>query len=44
MNKLEQYLEALANRKVLQEAGVVRLYPTEWDIVLYPPKFKAPTL
>jgi len=44
MNKLEQRLEALANRKGLQEAGVVQLYPPEWDLVPYPPKFKAHTL
>ena len=41
MNQLEQRLEALTNRKGLQEAGVVRPYPTEWDLVPYPPKFKA---
>ena len=44
MNKLEHRLEALANRKGLQEEGVVRPYPAEWDLVPYPPKFKAPTL
>ena len=44
MNKLEQHLEALTNRKGLQEVGVVWPYPTEWDLVPYPPKFKAPTL
>ena len=44
MNQLEQRLEALTNRKGLQEAGVVRPYPPEWDLVSYPPKFKAPTL
>ena len=44
MNKLEHCLEVLANRKGLQEEGVVRPYPAEWDLVLYPPKFKAPTL
>ena len=44
MNQLEQRLEALTNRKGLQEAGVVRPYPAEWDLVPYPPKFKAPTL
>ena len=44
MNKLEQRLEALANRKGLQEAGVVRPYLVEWDLVPYPPKFKALTL
>jgi len=44
MNKLEQRLEAFTNQKGLQEAGVVRPYPAEWDLVPYPPKFKAPTL
>ena len=44
MNQLEQRLEALTNRKGLQEVGVVRPYLTEWDLLPYPPKFKAPTL
>ena len=44
MNKLEQRLEALTNRKGLQEAGVAWPYPVDWDLVPYPPKFKAPTL
>jgi len=44
MNQLEQRLEALTNQKGLQEAGVVQPYPAEWDLVPYPPKFKAPTL
>ena len=44
MSKLEQHLEALANQKSLQEAGVLRPYPAEWDLVPYPPKFKTPTL
>jgi len=44
MSKLEQCLEALANRKSLQEVGVVWPCPAEWDLVLYPPKFKALTL
>ena len=44
MSQLERRLEALANRKDLQEVGVVRSYPAEWDLVPYPPKFKAPTL
>jgi len=44
MSQLEQRLEALTNRKGLQEARVVRLYPTEWDLVLYPSKFKVLTL
>ena len=37
MNQLEQRLEALTNRKGLQEAGVVRPYPAEWDLLPYPP-------
>ena len=41
MSELEKHLEALANRKSLQEAGVVRPYPAEQDLVPYPPKFKA---
>ena len=44
MSKLEQYLKALANRKCLQEAGVVQPYPAEWDLVPYPPKLKTQTL
>ena len=44
MNKLEQRLEALTNRKGLQDAGVVWPYPAEWDLVPYPPKFKDLTL
>ena len=44
MNQLEQRLEALTNRKGIQEEGVVQPYPAEWDLVPYPPKFKAPTL
>ena len=44
MNKLELCLEALTNQKGLQEGGVVQPYPAEWYLVLYPPKFKAPTL
>jgi len=44
IDKLEQRLEVLANQKGLQEAGVVRLYPAEWNLGPYPPKFKASTL
>ena len=44
MSQLERRLEALTNHKGLQEAGVVRPYPAEWDLVPYPFKFKAPTL
>jgi len=44
MSKLEQRLKALPNWDGLQDVGIVRLYPTEWDTTPYPPKFKAPTL
>jgi len=44
MSKLEQRLEALYSWKGLQEVGVVRPYPAEWDLLPYPPKFKALTL
>jgi len=44
MNKLEQRLEVLTNQKGLQEAGVGWSYPTEWDLVPYPPEFKDLTL
>ena len=43
MSKLEQRLEALS-RKGLQQVGVVRPYPAEWDPIPNPPKFKAPIL
>ena len=44
MSELEKRLEALANQKGLQEAGVVQSYPVEWDLVPYTPKFKASTV
>ena len=44
MGELEKRLKALTNQGSLQEAGVVRPYPVEWDLVPYPPKFKALTL
>ena len=44
MSELEKRPEALANQKGLQRAGVVRPYPTKWDLVPYPLKFKALTL
>ena len=43
MSKLEQCLEALANRDGLQDLGIVRPYPAEWETAPYPPKFKALT-
>ena len=43
MSKLEECLEALANRDGLQDVGIVRTYLAEWDLAPYPPKFKAPT-
>ena len=44
ISKLEKHLEALTNRKGLQEAGVVWSYSAECDLVPYLPKFKAPTV
>ena len=44
MKELEERLEAIAHRCDLQDVGVVRPYPAEWDSTPYPPKFKAPTL
>ena len=44
MSKLEQCLETLANRSDLQDVGIIRPYPVEWDTAPYLPKFKAPTL
>ena len=41
ISKLEQRLEALTSPKGLQEVGVIWLYMTEWDLIPYPPKFKA---
>ena len=44
MSKLEQHLEALANRGDLQDVGIILSYSVEWDTTLYSPKFKTPTL
>ena len=44
MSNLEKCLEALACRGDLQDVGVVRPYPAEWDTAAYPPRFKALTL
>ena len=44
MQELKTRLEAIAHRGKLQEVGVVRPYPVEWDDTPYPPKFKAPSL
>ena len=44
MNELKKCLEAIVNQINLQEAGIVRPYPAEWDTAPYPPKFKALTL
>jgi len=43
MSNLEQCLEALAHRDNLQDVGVVRPYPAEWDTTPCPLRFKAPT-
>jgi len=39
MNELEKCLEAISNRSNPQEVGIA-----EWDLALYPPRFKAPNL
>ena len=44
MSKLEQRLETLANWDGLQDMGIIRPYPVEWDTTPYLPKFKALTL
>ena len=44
MNELENRLEVITHRGNLQEVGVVRPYPIEWDFTPYPLRFKAPTL
>jgi len=44
VSELEKRLKAIANRINLQEVGVIWSYPAEWDVVPYPPKFKARTL
>jgi len=44
MSEIEKCLEAITHRGNLQEVGVVRSYPAEWDVVPYPPKFKTQTL
>jgi len=44
MSKLEQRLETLANWDGLQDMGIIRPYPGEWDTTPYLPKFKALTL
>lgn len=44
MNKLKNQFEVIANQGNLQEDGIIWMYPPEWDLVLYPPKFKAPML
>ena len=44
MLELETRLDAITHRGELQEVGVVRPYPVEWNDAPYPPKFKAPSL
>ena len=41
MSELEKYLEAIANQRGLQEVGLVRPYPVEWDATL---RFRESTL
>jgi len=44
MIEFKKHLEVIANRNNLQEVGVVRPYPAEWNVIPYPPKFKTVTL
>ena len=44
MNEIGKRLEAISNRSNLQEVGVVRPYPVEWDLAPYPPRFKGPNV
>ena len=37
MSKMEQRLEALANQGGLQDVGIIRSYPAEWDTTFYLP-------
>ena len=44
MEELEARLNAITNRSELQNEGVVRPYPAEWDAAPYPSKFEVLTL
>ena len=44
IENLEHRLESMVHRSDLQDVGVIRPYPIEWDSAPYPSKFKAPNL
>ena len=44
LEELERRVASATNRPEVQETGVARLYPLEWDSVPYPKGFKVPTL
>src|SRR5436853_3822754 len=44
VDELERKLDVMANRGSLQEAGISRPYPADWETVPFPAKFKPPTL
>ena len=41
---IQAQIASLAQRDELKKVGMARPYLLEWDSVLYPPKFKPPTL
>ena len=41
---IQAQIASLAQRDELKKVGMTRPYPLEWDSVLYPLKFKLPTL
>ena len=41
---IQAQVASLAQRDELKKVGMARPYSLEWDSVLYPPKFKPPTL
>jgi len=41
---IQTQIASLTQRDGLKKLGMTRPYPLEWDLVLYPPKFKPPML
>jgi len=41
---IQTQIASLAQRDELNKVGMTHPYPLEWDLVLYPPKFKPPML
>ena len=44
IKNIQAQIASLAQRDELQKVGIMRPYVLEWDSVLYPLKFKPPTL